>query len=189
MKYEQNKADPCLYHKWIDGKLLIWITWVGGCLIAGAKDEVMKAKDKMMSLFDCDDVGEMKEYVGCKVEHNRSKGEMKVTQPVMVRSFEDEFGVKLEGHIPTTPVEQGLKLTEADEGTELDMSKQTKYRSGIGKLLHMMRCTRPNIMNAVREASRHMMKANERHMKAMMRIMKYCSSTGEEGLIMKPNKK
>ena len=35
MEYKRNKADPCLYHKWIGGKLMIWITWVDNCLIAG----------------------------------------------------------------------------------------------------------------------------------------------------------
>ena len=77
----------------------------------------MKAKDKMMNLFECDDVGEMKEYGGCMVEHNKSKGQLKVTQPVMIRSFKDEFGIELERHIPVTPVEQGLKLAKANEGS------------------------------------------------------------------------
>ena len=44
-------------------------------------------------------------------------------------------------------------------------------------------------MNAVRESSRHMMKANKRHMKAMLRILKYCVGTKEEGLMLKPNNK
>ena len=70
MNYERSKADPCLYFRWINGRIIIWLTWVDDCLIAGPKKEVIEAKKTMMNLFECEEVGEMKEYVGCKVEHN-----------------------------------------------------------------------------------------------------------------------
>ena len=41
-------------------------------------------------------------------------------------------------------------------------------------------------MNAVRETSKFMMRANQTHMAAMLRVMKYCVSTGTDGLILKP---
>ena len=91
MKYSRSKADPCLYFNWIDARLIIWITWVDDCLIAGKKDQVTKAKEKMMTLFECDEIGEMKEYVGCKVEHNREERYIRLTQPVMIQSFQDKF--------------------------------------------------------------------------------------------------
>jgi hypothetical protein len=37
-----------------------------------------------------------------------------------------------------TPVEQGKALMKFDEGTELGGKEQTKYQSGVGKLLQMM---------------------------------------------------
>jgi hypothetical protein len=32
------------------------------------------AKQNMMKRFECDEVGELKEYVGCKVDYNHEEG-------------------------------------------------------------------------------------------------------------------
>jgi hypothetical protein len=50
----------------------------------------------------------------------------------------------------------------------------------------MMRWSRPDIMNAVRETSKFMTKGTQMHMAAMLRVMKYCMGTGSDGLILKP---
>jgi hypothetical protein len=60
----------------------------------------------MKELFDCDDVGDMNEYVRCKIE--KGNGTFKFTQPVMVQSFEDEFD--LPNNNPVTPGEPGDTL-------------------------------------------------------------------------------
>ena len=35
MKYARNRADPCLYFRWVKGELVIWISWVDDCLLVG----------------------------------------------------------------------------------------------------------------------------------------------------------
>ena len=35
----------------------------------------------MKGMFDCDDVGELKEYVGCKLDQDWNKKEIRITQP------------------------------------------------------------------------------------------------------------
>jgi len=42
--------------------------WVDDCLLAGPKEKVVKAKNKLIQFFDCKDIGELKEYVGCLIE-------------------------------------------------------------------------------------------------------------------------
>ena len=44
-----------------------------------------------MKRFECDEVRELKEYVGCKVDYNRKEGWIKLTQPVLMQSYTDEF--------------------------------------------------------------------------------------------------
>ena len=56
-----------------------------------------------MDRFDCDNVGDVMEYVGCKIDRNESDGSMKFTQPVMLQSFGDEFEVSEKK--PNTPAE------------------------------------------------------------------------------------
>ena len=56
-------------------------------------------------------------------------------------------------------------------------------------MLHMMRWSRLEMWNAVRELSRRMSKCNQAHMKAMLRAMKYCQDTKDQGWVIKPTRK
>jgi hypothetical protein len=78
-----------------------------------------------------------------------------------------------------------MKRATANEGVGLD--RQGAFRKGVGKLLHMMRWSRPDTLNTVRELSRNMTHATTTHMKALYRVMKYCVTTKDRGLVLKPN--
>jgi hypothetical protein len=81
MGFQFNRADPCLYYNWdTNGKgLVLWMSWVDDCVVMGEHEEVLKSKDVFKTHFKCDDVGELEEYVGCKVERNVEEGWMKLT--------------------------------------------------------------------------------------------------------------
>eukprot|EP00957_Ditylum_brightwellii_P195988 14933205-Ditylum_brightwellii.AAC.1 len=84
MKYQQNGADPCLAFRWVNGYLIIWILWVDDYLNAGPTELVEESTKQIKTLFECKDLSEMDEYVGCHVEQNRKEGYMKLTQPVLL---------------------------------------------------------------------------------------------------------
>ena len=64
----------------------------------------------------------------------------------------------------------------------------TDYRKGTGILLHMMRWSRPETLNAVRELSRHLKEATGKHYKQMIRVMKYCVGSNERGITFRPTR-
>ena len=109
---------------------------------------------------------------------------MKFTQPVLLQRFLDEFELPTGNY--TTPAVPGQVLQPCDENNKLNEKNQKIYRSGVGKLLHLMKWSRPDILNAVRELLRFMMAANPNHLKAMYRVMKYCVDTPERGWFLKP---
>jgi hypothetical protein len=137
-------------------------------------------------MVECDDVGEMREYVGCKI--GRNDGYVKLTQPVLVKSSEDEFELP-EGQAPRTPAEPGDILPFVDVYEMLPKHDMTYYRSGVGKLIHVVRWSRPESWNAVRDLTRHMSKAVGRHITAMHRTMKYILASRDKGLFIKPDKR
>ena len=135
-----------------------------------------------MLKLDCDDSGELKEYVGCKIE--RKGNRIKLTQPVLVQSFADEFDIP-----PNTPcnlpAQHGKELTS--DGIKLSENEMKIFRSGVGKLLFLMRYSRPDILNAVRELSKWMSDgATINHMDAMKQTMNYVLHTRERGLCLQP---
>ena len=74
------------------------------------------------------------------------------------------------------------------EGQETNSKSQTEFRSGVGKLLHLMRWSRPEIWNAVIELSRRMVNSNLDHRKALLRVMKYCVDTKDRGWLLNPTR-
>jgi len=85
-----------------------------------------------------------------------------------------------------TPEVPNLTLQKTEDGPKLSTEEQSVYRSGVGKLLHMMRWSRPDILNATREVSRFRQGANPAQEKSLSRIMEYCVQTSKRGLLLKP---
>lgn len=57
----------------------------------------------------------MNEYTGCKIDYAPEKHMMKLTQPVLLQNFEDEFGVKKTGRVICLPSAQNSILGKGDE--------------------------------------------------------------------------
>ena len=117
--------------------MLIWLSWIDDCLCVGHPDAVDRYRNNMKRLFDCDDVGDTEEYLECNIDReNRS---LKFTQPVMVQGFKDEF--EMLNHVAITPGEPVTTLVKVEEELKLPHKRTTYFRLGVGKLLHMMRCS------------------------------------------------
>lgn len=182
----RSKADPCVYFRWTARGLSIWASWVDDLLSCGNKEDVVQGRHAIKKFFDLDEVGELKEYVGCKIEYNSAEGWMHLTQPVLIQSFEDEF--KLPSQVYTTPAAPNSMLVGGEEGT-LNEESHRNYRKGVGKLIHLAKYSKAEILNAVRELSRFGSRPNQAHYRAMIRAMRYCVSTKNRGLMLKPNKR
>jgi hypothetical protein len=61
---------------------------VDDCFITGPKGAALKFTMDMMTTVDCDDGGELKEYVGCKIDQDREARKLKIPQPVLFREFQ-----------------------------------------------------------------------------------------------------
>ena len=106
----------------------------------GHEENVKKAKEEFGSVFECDDEGEMKEFVGGKIDIDRKEQSMKITQPVLLRSFKDEF--ELPKRKTPTPLPEGKVFRKATAEEMIGKRQQKMFRSAVGKLLHS-RWSRP----------------------------------------------
>jgi len=64
MGFQRSTSDPCLYFKNTEKGLVIWISWVDDCLLVGHQDKLSKYHALMNSYFECNNIGELQEYVG-----------------------------------------------------------------------------------------------------------------------------
>ena len=151
-------------------------------MYCGKSNEINESKKNLMSKLDCEDMGDLKEYVGCKLEHKGNR--MKILQLVLVQSLEDEFEIP-----PNTPcnlpASAGKELNS--DGEPLTEEEKKIYQSGVGKLLFLMRYSRPDILNAVRELSKFMSDgATINHRDMMRQTMNYVIHTKNRGLCLNP---
>jgi hypothetical protein len=71
VKFKQRKADPCLYFAWT----LLGLVLIDDCLIIGQTSAKQKAKKLMTDCFDwCNIIGNMDEYIGCKLKCHQIEG-------------------------------------------------------------------------------------------------------------------
>ena len=86
---------------------------------------------------------------------------------------------------PAGASESVLRPREEDE--LIDDDDQKKYRSGVGMGLWLAKHSRPDIANAIREASKVMDGATLGHYKYLMRVMKYLVHTMDSKLKFEPS--
>ena len=76
------------------------------------------------------------------------------------------------------PAGNGEHIKRPNENEpKINHEDQKKYRSGIGMLLYLVKFSRPNISNAVRELSKVMDGATPAHMKNMLMTIKFIMDT------------
>jgi hypothetical protein len=177
MGFKRSKADPCVFYKMTPKGLLMWVVVVDDCAGCGPLEELLESKNMLMEIFACEDQGPMREYVGNKVEYLPGLY-MKILQPVLIQSLRDEFDVYLNlEHQITTPAVPRSVMRKGELDT--NHSQQFYFRSGVGKLLHLQKWSRPDIINATRELAHHMGTLNSLHIKALEHSMSYVVQTPE----------
>ena len=186
--YKKSMADVCLYYQWTAaGYLTMAISWVDDCLLGGPKSTVLEVKERTMEKFDVDDQGEMEEHIGCKVKRNQQEGWMRFTQPVLMQSFEDEFDFPATGRNKVLPAPAGSQLRKSED--TVSEEDHATCRTGVGKLLHMMKWSRPDCLNRTRELSKFVQHPAIEHLKAMCDLVLHTLNTPNRGTTFKPERK
>ena len=165
----------------------MWLTWIDDKLCIANAKRVEHEKELLKRHFKCDDIGKVKDYVGCKLDISSDGRSLRMTQPVLVQSLSDEFEDIAQGKAVLVPAKPGNILTKCENSDKLNPEKHSRYRTGVGKLLYLTKHSRPDIANAVRELSRHCHDPTEAHWEAMCECIRYVRATPTRGLLLKPS--
>ncbi len=108
---------------------------------------------------------------------------------MLFQSYRDEFK---NGNMKkfNTLAAPGTVLKNPDKGEGILMpAKQTQYCSAVGKGMHIMPYSRPDMYNAVCNLAGHMTLAMQVNYYTMLRMMKYVNDTSDRGLVLNPMQK
>jgi Reverse transcriptase (RNA-dependent DNA polymerase) len=181
MVFVGSDGDPCCYYKNVSGQKIVYLPLVDDCIFFGSIPNIIREKNRMMEYFECEDVGFVKEYIGCKVKMNEKERSVKFMQHFLVKSLVDEFGAGSK-HV-NTPAPAGQCLQAGSAEDIIPENEKKKFQAGVGKLLYPTRWSRPEIGNLVTMFS---LKPQSCHQSAIEILMSFCVCYKDNGWTLKP---
>jgi hypothetical protein len=104
------------------------------------------------------DLGEVKNFVGCCLVHSTDGKTIHIYQPKLLKNLEDSFSQYIDTNrkfqTPGAPKTVVMRPEKGDKMYFPPKTKPAKYRSGVGMLSYLVKHSRPDISNAVRELTK-----------------------------------
>ena len=187
--FEGGTVDPCLWRRKDKNGLVLIALYVDDCLCIGHTKAINEAiHDLKEKGFTLKIEEELKDYLSCNIYMNEDQTKAWIQQCHLLDKIETTFWDEVKNmNVYRTPGTPGFGIIRPKEETPtIDAERQSRYRSGVGMLLYLLKHTRPDIANAVRELSKVLDGATEAAYKELLRIIKYVIDTREYCLKIHP---
>ena len=178
--FNENKSDPCLLSKWDEEGIILIGIYVDDCLVIGRESQISKL---IVNLQDNGFILKIEtnltDYLSCRVIKNEKKNEIVIMQPHLINNLISKFGEEVaEKRVYKTPGTPRFKIVRPDDDSELiEPELQKRYQSGVGMLLYLIKYSRPDISNVVRELSKCMDGATMGSYLELLRVVKFVLDT------------
>jgi len=186
--FAQCKSDPCLFMRRDEDGICIILTYVDDNWTTGHTKAIEKALKQIQEHFRMTIDRELKDYLSCEIVLSKDKKRAWLGQPHMVKKIINTFGEEVKNlqkyRTPGTPG-QGLIRPKTEED-KIDTEKHSRYRTGVGMLLFLLKHSRPDLANPVRELTKCLDGATQAAYKEMLRIIKFVMDTKNRGLKIEP---
>ena len=179
--------DPCLMMKETENGVVYIAVWVDDSLLIGDEKAIEEAVDDLKKLgFNLKIEGTLEDYLSCEITFNKEKTMGWIHQPHLITKLEKRYGnlvKELQKYkTPSSPGEIIMRNTDSVVNKE----SHANYRSGVGMLLYLVKHTRPDIANPVRELSKALDLPSPKAYKSMLRIVKFVLDTRNLAIRIKP---
>lgn len=178
--FSRSKVDTCMYQMNVKGSVVYLLLYVDDIILASDQMYLIeKLKQQLSKRFEMTDMGELKIFLGLKVDRDKSKGTLKISQSKYISNLLERFGMNDCNPI-ATPLEPNLKLEARKPEEELT---KKPYRELIGCLTYLALASRPDISVAVNFFSRFQSAPTDTHWCHLKRILRYLKGTINLGLM------
>ena len=186
--FEGGYPDPCLYSRRDENGVVFLAVWVDDSLLVGDSKAIDKAiQDLKGEGFVLKEDGSLDDYLSCEISMNEDKTIGWIHQPHLLTKMEKRFRELIKGlQSYKTPSAPGGAVIKNHEGPVVDKDKHKTYRSGVGMLLYLVKHSRPDIANGVRELSKALVGPSEAAYKDMLRMVKFVLETKDLAIKLMP---
>ena len=165
---------------------MILLSYVNDIILTGNdKPRLEELKNKLKETFKMTDLGEPKKFLGIKIERNREKGELTISQQQYIESMLKRF--KMDECNPQSTPTVTRQVAKRDQNKleaskilkSTGMEKNVPYREAIGSLLYLAGATKPDIAFAVNYLARYQQNPTEEDWMDVKRTLRYLRGTAE----------
>lgn len=154
--------DVGLYYRKVGGVAVYVTVYVDDLLIAAAQNKTIdEVVCELRAKFELKDLGAVRHLLAMEVRRVPSKL-IALTQTAYIDKVLEKFGMKNSKTVLTPQVVAKAK-TQTEPGSTSIKSCDIPYREIVGSLQYLVRCTRPDLANAVRELSKHLESYSDEH--------------------------
>jgi transposase InsO family protein len=178
--FVENIMDQCIYQKVSGSKTCFLILYVDDILLAtNDKGLLWEVKQFLSKNFDMKDMGEASYVIGIKINRDRHKGVLGLSQEPYINKVLERFRMK-DCSPSVAPIVKGDKfnLNQCPKNNlEKERMNHIPYASVVGSLMYAQVCTRPDIAFAVGMLGRYQSNPGEDHWRAAKKVMRYLQGT------------
>ena len=160
------------------GKIIVSLHVDDGLCATNSSDLYQKFLADLSKRYKLSDQGKMKNYVGVRVQQNRTEGNITLDQEKYIDMMLERFSMDEANDAPT-PYEAGTKLSKSQSPATPDKETVKAYQQLVGALMWAATITRPDIAFGVNMCARFMANPGPAHVAAAKRILKYLKGTKE----------
>ena len=189
--FKQNRADPCLFTLRRDGMVIYICVYVDDFYMVGHTELIEWTTSKLEKILTIKIPKEDEDdYLSCKLR--KIEEGFIVKQPHLIKNLRNTFlahvSKKQRYMTPGTPHKGIIRPKEEERSSDIMLSAndQSKYRTGVGMLLFLVKHSRPDLSNSVRELSKVMDGATMAAQKELHRVIKFALDTSNRGLKISP---
>jgi hypothetical protein len=140
-------------------------------------------KARLSSRFKMKDLGEVHYLLKMEIRRDRKRKLLSLSQHQYVQELLKRFNME-DCSTEPTPQAKSVELVKEEKLSKEQMAAQPfDFRGLVGSLMYLVRGTRPDIANAVRELSKFLSCYNRTHWRAAQRVLKYLKGTSTYGLV------
>jgi Reverse transcriptase (RNA-dependent DNA polymerase) len=166
--FKKNNVDPCLFFKQEGEPFCVICLYVDDMIITGDESLMKKIIEGLEKVFKLKIQRDIKDFLGCEIIEGAE--ETHLYQGRIIEKLIKSNEANLESHY-TTPSAPGFGVVRPSEDERVDSETQKWFRANIGSLLYLVKLSRPDLANPVRELSRVMDGAAPGHVKELKRLI------------------
>jgi len=168
-KFHQSTTDPCVFFKKQKEELTCIIgLYVDDMLIIGENFEIVRIVSRIKDNFKVSKCGFADFILGIKIE--RENNDIYISQEAFIDNLLNKYSINNKKKIKSP-----CSVNENNEDNE--PVDKIKFKSIIGSLIYLARCTRPDIAFAVNFAARKSENPTQADWKKAIKILKYLNGT------------